>query len=259
MTTKLQTMKERLAQAADWNSVGEDDIASHIPREQADALKARQRQEEAHLAYLRVEQEKARLQRMQYEASNKALLDALIGDDATVAHLEDETEKAQAALDALYLQYAGVCQRVRELANADEIDLTTADPATLVETAIQRRRAIGEEAVALGAVKLELERRIRVSEAGLGEQRSDLHRVKRSAVHRYCDQKIAELRPHLEVVNKLFKELTNGEEMIRGLGGQRQVFSNARTKDTIAFSLERWDVELAEIHRFSEQYDTFSA
>lgn len=254
MSTKLQTMKERLEEAAAWDALGDDKISPHISREQADAMKVQRRREEAHLAYLRAEQEKARLQRMQYEASNKDLLDSLIGDDATVAHLEDEIEKAQAALDALYLQYGGVCQRVRELANADEIDLTTADPATLVETAIQRRRAIGEEAVALGAVKLELERRIRVNEAELGELRADLHRVKRSVVHVYCDQKIAQLRPHLESLVALFKELTRAEEMIRGLGGQRQMFCNSRTKETLSFVLERWDTELDEIKRFSEPH-----
>jgi hypothetical protein len=252
--TKMESMKERLqAAAGEWS---DDDmpVERHISREQADGMRAQKRREQQQMTWLREQQEKQRLQLMQYEATNQALLDSVIGDDATVAHLEDESEKAQAALDALYTQYKGVCRQLSEISTVDEIDLTGADATALVDVAMKRRRAAGDEAAALAAVKAELERRIGIGEAGAGELRSEIHTFKRAALHRYCDQKIAELRPHIETVATLFNELGRAEDMIRGLGGPRQVFSSASARTTITFLVERWDKEIAEVKQFSEKY-----
>lgn len=258
MSTKLQAMKERLTEAAGGGWVeteeAEEKIEGHIPREQADAVKAQKRREQQHLAFLREQQEKDRLQRQQYELTNQQLIDSLLGDAATVAYLEDEIATGQTALDALSAQYGGVCQRVREISKSDEVDLSSADPATLIETAIQRRRAAGDEAAALRAVKLELERRIGVSEAGLGEKRAELHRVKRVVLHQYCDAKIAELRPLIEKASAFFVELERAEDMIRGLGGIRQYFYTRNIRERLKHTAERWDVEVAEVRQLSEHY-----
>jgi len=250
----MAEMKTRVEEAVSdlWDEMPTD---SHISREQVESSKAARRREAQQLAYLREEQKKKRLQREQYEESNRELLEQLLDGDATVAQMEVEIDEQQSTLDEMHSEYRGVCEKLAAIADSDKVDLSTVKVGTLLQTALKRRKSTGDEAAALGAVKTELERRIAQAEAGVGELRAECMKAKRVVIHHHVDEKIVEIRPLLEQGLTLFKEIRRAEEMIRGLGGSRQAFLTPSLPERLEHAISRLDKERSEITQFSERYD----
>ena len=243
-TVKLQGMKERLADVAgEWLSEVKEEHPSLI---------SRRRQQAAELERLRDLQEKESLKIRQYEETQRAFIKSLIGDAG--AGVEEKIAQAEAGLSALYEQYRGVCERLGKIQTTDVVDLSAADVGSLVETAMKRRKSSSDEAAALGAAKLELERRIGIAEAGAGELRAELHRAQRIAVHQHMDALIEEMGPLFFDVVSSFEELGRCQEIVRGLGGHRQYFFTQGFVERLKFARDRWDRELTEVKELSEQY-----
>lgn len=248
MTAKLQTMRERIAvAAAEWTSVDDETGAGPIMEgaRQKRAEETRQREAEA-------ERRKAIAQYHQYETTNNALIAEIIGANPDVERLETAINQDVAALDAMRNELERIHAQCQVATRED--DLQQVSIGDLFKSAFQLRKKQADEIYALMAVQSELERRVGLAEAALAEKRSALLRLKRVALHQHCDYLIQELHDPIFAIVPLLTKLRQAEDFCRGMGGVRQAFLTRRLSDTLEHTVARWNDELIEIKRFSEQY-----
>lgn len=248
----------RLAQAeSDWTSAGEaydiDDAKLHPARA---AEQQRQRKEEAARMAARDElARKARAQQMQYDETNRALIDRVIGQDDAVERVGALIAERTTAVNDLRTERGRVVVQLRALEQNAVIDLSTVSMGELLKTAASRERARSQEMGALIAVRDELGRRLADAEASLAEAQHEWLRLRRLALHKHCDLLIEQLRAPLDVAAGLLTELRLTENAVREMGGPRQYFGPRHLQEAVTHAIEFWDRELRDLVTLSEQYE----
>lgn len=225
----------------------------HYPDSTVEAAARRLREQKAE----REQQERLKkqlAQLRQYEETNRAFIAGIIGEDTTVAEALAAVRTAQATVDATSAELSATIAQLQALNQNAMVDLSHVSMKELLKTAASREKARTVEAAALVAVRDELGRRLADAEAGLAEAQHTLLRRQRVALHQHCDLLIAQLHPLLTVASATFTELYQTQDAIREMGGPRQPLASQSWAERLAWLVERWDTELAEIRKFSEAY-----
>lgn len=257
MATKEEMSAQLDALEADdgvWSPAAKPERKGNIHPAVAEALEIQRRREEANERAIVERLRRESAQRRQYAETHAQFLAGIVDHDPEVAPAVAAVEAAQRAVEELTAELLTTRQQLQALNQNAVVDLSSVSMKELLKTAGARARQATVEASALLAVRDELGRRLADAEASLAEAQHTLLRRQRVALHRHCDLLIEQLKPLLFGANDLFSELYKCQVAITEMGGPRQALLSGRWKEQLSWAVERWDREILEIRRFSEQY-----
>jgi len=227
-------------------------------KEAAEAEQRRQALEAERIAKAEAERDRWKAEYRDRQARQDAQLSKIIDGDATVKAARRALDQADQQLADLGAVLQSTADKIETLRRPDTADYSKAQPDQLLGLIGQARDAELQRLADLSAAQQigkELERRRSEASAVRAEAQAAVMRAERLALHRWLDERLTEIRPTVEKMAATMREIRTAEDAIRERGGARQPFGTVRSTAALIELASNYDRELAEIRRFSEQYD----